>query len=186
MTLQAVNPLESFQWTPQPEAEKLVRELIESFVSKNSFASQLSRRMKEETGTRFNDWVEGIFAPASVPISQKLTAVGYEQQASRVWSNPNGMFPKIVLHDSSTMQLHLKVGSVVDFADVWRLRERILGIPGGVYRRVRASKEADTELWAAERWGYGGFEILRDDPSRTIEMMSARESFLTRGREFDS
>ena len=33
-------------------------------------------------------------------------------------------------------------------------------------RRVCATKEAGTELWAAERWGWVGFELPIDDPAR--------------------
>ena len=57
MTLQATNPLTAFQWTPQPGAQKLVRELIADFLARNHFAAELARRMKDESGTRFYDWV---------------------------------------------------------------------------------------------------------------------------------
>ena len=65
MTLQASNPLQQFHWEPQPQAEQLVRSLVADFLGRNRFAAELSRRMKEETGTRFYDWVEAVFAPAS-------------------------------------------------------------------------------------------------------------------------
>ena len=191
MTLQATNPLAEFQWERQPEAEQLVRSLVADFLARNTFAAELSRRMKEQSGTRFYDWVEAIFLPASPAIEQKLHAVGYEEfrdherTPDRVWSNPHGMFPRIVLHDSPTTAVHLKIGSVIDFADVWRLQEKIEGAPGSVYRRVRASKEGDTELWAAERWGYVGFDIPKDDPAQVAEMARVLESFLTRQRDFD-
>jgi len=185
MTLQAANPLQEFQWSPQPQEEKLVRELVAEFLTRNSFAAELSQRMKNETGTRFYDWVEAVFVPAAGGMEQKLRAVGYEPGEKAIWSNPHGMFPRIVLHQQATTAVHLKVMSVVDFADVWRLQEKIEGAPGSIYRRMRASRENDTDLFAAERWGYTGFEIPPFDAARGVAIQQTLESFLTRRRDFD-
>src|SRR5256885_1183564 len=176
MTLQASSPLQEFQWSPQPAAAELVRALVADFVARNGFAADLSRRMKEQTGTRFYDWVEAIFVPASAAIEQKLRAVGYEDGGERGFSNPHGMFPRIGLHASPITAVHIKVGSVVEFADVWRHAEKIEGEAGAPYRRVLASRENNTELFAAERWGYTGFDILRDDPARGVAMERTLES----------
>ena len=190
MTVQAANPLEEFQWAPQPEAERLVRSLIDDFLGRNAFARELARRMKEESGTRFYDWVEAIILPETAEITQRMQAVGYEKLRDRgavykhLWTNPLGMFPLIGFGDRDTTQVHLKVTSVVDFADVWRLR-KIEGEPGAPYRRVCASKEAGTELWAAERWGWVGFDLPIDDPARAVAMQRTLESFLTRKRDFE-
>jgi hypothetical protein len=96
MTVQAANPLQEFQWAPQPEAEKLVRGLVEDFLGRNAFARELARRMKEESGTRFYDWVEAIILPETADITQRMQAVGYEKLRDRgavykhLWSNPLG------------------------------------------------------------------------------------------------
>jgi hypothetical protein len=185
MTIAASNPLTEFQWHPQPQAEQLVRSLVSDFLSKNTFASELSRRMKDESGSRFYDWVEAIFVPASQSFEQKLRGVGYESRGDRIWVNSHGMFPRIVLHDSPTIAIHLKVTSVIDFADVWRLQEKIEGSAGSTYRRVRASKDRDTEMWVSERWGHGGFDVPKDDPAKVAAMARVLESFLTRKRDFE-
>ena len=193
MTVQAAasNRLDEFQWTPQPEAEKLVRGLIDGFLARNAFAQDLARRMKDQAGTRFHDWVEAIVVPESADMVRRMQAVGYQKLRDRgaeykhLWTNPLGMFPLIGFGDDDELTaVHLKVTSVVDFADVWRLR-KIEGEPGAPYRRVCASREAGTELWAAERWGWVGFELPIDDPSRAIAMQRTLESFLTRKRDFE-
>ena len=46
------------------------------------------------------------------------------------------------------------------------MQQPIEGKPLSPYRRVRASNQGDTELWAAERWGHVGFDIPKSDPSR--------------------
>jgi hypothetical protein len=188
MTVDAArrSSLEDFQWSPQPAAQSLVRALIDDFDSRNRFAAELSRRMKNESGTRFYDWVEAIFLPASSTIEQKMRAAGYEPARDNGggWINPHGMFPRLVPQAGNLTAVHLKVGSVADFADVWRINETAIeGEPLSAYRRVRASKEGDTELWTAERWGHVGFEIPKSDPTHGIEMLRTLESFLTRERE---
>jgi hypothetical protein len=180
--------LKQFHWDPQPQAETLIRELIETFLSKNRFARELGGRMKEETGTRFQDWVETIVAPDSTSLRQRLAKVGYETWRDRsgeppdVFANPNGMFPRIRIQDTKESAIHLKVGSVADFADVWRIKARIEGEPCGPYRRVLASDENDTRLIAAERWGYTGYEIPAESPAQAIAMQRQLEAFLTRER----
>ena len=72
MTLQAPNPLQEFQWAPQPEAERLVRGLVDDFLGRNAFARDLARRMKDEAGTRFYDWVEAIILPESAELRQRI------------------------------------------------------------------------------------------------------------------
>src|SRR5580765_6426054 len=138
MTITAANPLEEFQWTPQPKAEALVRGLVAEFLGRNRFAADLAKRMKEETGTRFYDWVEAIVLPRSTTTEQKLRSVGYEKKTDDIWVNPNGMFPRVRMHDTPVAAVHLKVDSVADFADVWRLQSGIEGEPLAPYRRVRA------------------------------------------------
>jgi hypothetical protein len=66
------------------------------------------------------------------------------------------MFPLIGFSDAETTQVHLKVTSVVDFADVWRLR-KIEGEPGAPYRRVCASKEGRHGAVGGGAMGLGRF-----------------------------
>jgi hypothetical protein len=191
MSTVADNALQAFQWSPQPKAEKLVRDLVEGFLAKNAFARELARRMKDETGTRFYDWVEVIVLPKSDTTAAKIRDVGYQlfhdQQGEQLYVNPLGMFPRIALSSASNAtQVHIKVTSVVDFADVWRLQERIEGEPIAPYRRVRAWHDEGTELWAAERWGWLGMDILNSKESHAIGAMRLLESFLTRKRDFDN
>src|SRR5437868_2031300 len=97
--------LDEFQWSPQPRAEELVLDLLGDFLSRNTFAAELSRRMKDETGTRFRDWLETIVLPDSPAIKQKIAAAGYQKyrdregEYSRIYAQPQGIFPRIGLHE---------------------------------------------------------------------------------------
>ena len=190
MTLHAPSPLQEFQWERQPEAERLVRELVDGFLARNAFARELARRMKEDTGTRFHDWIDTIVVPsAPAAFADEMKRVGYElfheRAGERLFVNKLGMFPRIGLRPGGVAEVHIKVDSVVDFADVWRIDERIEGEPLAPYRRVRASREGDTELWASERWGWTGLEILNAKNEHAIAAQRTLESFLTRRRDFD-
>lgn len=188
MTMQAPNPLADFQWERQPAAEEFIRGLVAEFVGRNGFAAELARRMQAETGTRFYDWVEAIFVPPAAATEEKLRAVGYQPARDRrgllpgIWANPHGMFPRIGFSDGNATAVHLKVTSVIDFADVWRL-EKIEGGPGAAYRRVLASSESNAQLWAAERWGHVGFGVPDDGAARAVAIQRVLESFITRPRD---
>src|SRR5215213_6879002 len=131
MTLHAPSALQEFQWERQPEAERLVRELVDGFLAKNAFARELARRMKDDTGTRFHDWIDTVVVPAgdAAALVGRMQTVGYEKFHDRggeqLWVNRLGMFPRVgVKPGSNVTEVHVKVDSVVDFADVWRLQER--------------------------------------------------------------
>ena len=65
MTLQAINPLEAFQWKPQPQAYSFIRSSADAFLRSCPPAADLAERMRRETGTRFHDWIDTIIFPTS-------------------------------------------------------------------------------------------------------------------------
>src|SRR5690242_17182432 len=101
MTLQATNPLEAFQWERQPAAEKFVRQTVEAFLATNPTAAALARRMKDETGTRFIDWIDEISLPATPEVERELEAVGYARKPlgsmNERYVHEGGMFPPVRL-----------------------------------------------------------------------------------------
>src|SRR4051794_12804614 len=104
-TLSAVDSLTAFHWEPQPAAQRLVNTIIDQFLARNGAAQELARRMKDETGTRFVDWVGHITIPPSHPAVAQLEKTGYELTSTddggelRVFRQPRGMFPAIVVCD---------------------------------------------------------------------------------------
>lgn len=190
MSVIAPSPLQAFHWSPQPGAERFVRDLVRSFLSRCPQAVALSRRMMEETGTRFVDWIEAIFLPDSPGREGQLAAVGYAPDRDRaglrprVFAHAHGMFPRLVLHDGETTAVHLKVESVADFAAAWHLAEPRQGEPLAPYRRLCVLRDPQVELWAAERWGWTGFELPPDDPARALEATRTLEAFCARRRDF--
>src|SRR3954467_7376841 len=78
MTLQASNPLQAFQWSPQPDAWNFLRAFTEDFLVQCPEAAVLSRRMSEETGTRFIDWIDHVRIPRRDARARQLSDVGYQ------------------------------------------------------------------------------------------------------------
>ncbi len=190
MTLQATttNPLEAYQWEPQPQAEALVRELLADFLDRNTFAAELARRMKDETGTRFYDWVDYVALPAADRRVARLKNAGYEQVASdatrSVFTNSAGMFPAIVVRSAGgEIEVGVKVEFAADFAAAHGIQNQILGEPLGMYRSLVASEDKGSRLAVVERHGCR-FRPAAFDPNKSIAMLRHLESFRSRRREF--
>src|SRR5689334_8102935 len=120
------NVLNAFQWEPQPAAERLVRELVDAFVSRNAFAKAFVDRLHREAGVRFVDMVDDVTAPATEPLRQRLAEAGFVRNpADRTvewFTHPGGMFPAIVLANDSKTRVSMKVEFVDDFMAVWGIQ----------------------------------------------------------------
>lgn len=190
MSIAETNPLQAFAWSPQPLAEEFIRGIVRDFLARCPAAAALSQRMKDESGTRFYDWIDTIFLPDSDEVRHKLHNVGYVCYRDRVgehadvFTQPGGMFARIALHDQPRTAIHLKVTSVADFAAAWNVQEKIQGEPFAQYRRVRAFAGDGAELWASERWGWTGFDIPPADAAHQMLAAKVLESFRLRHRDF--
>ncbi|HZK79814.1 MAG TPA: hypothetical protein VFC46_02080 [Humisphaera sp.] len=181
------NPLTGFQWEPQPQAEKFVRGVVDDFLKRTPYAAELSRRMTNETGTRFFDWVESItLAPA---MASEIVAAGFVRTPSDipgVYSHPGGMFPTIILDGARRLDVTIRVESVADFAAAMGLPLLTADEPLSTYRRTLVAHGQGAELWAAERHGFRGFLHPRLDAEKRINMLYHAEHFRTRRREFEN
>ena len=54
-----------FDWPLCYEAENLILQRIDAFLERNSFGLNLSKRMRDETGTLILDWTDHLVLPAS-------------------------------------------------------------------------------------------------------------------------
>ncbi len=197
MTTAAANPIEQFQWEPQPRAQALITELIEDFLTRCPAANELADRMRDETATRFPDWVDAIEAPRSAELADRLLETGFELRpvpgAAERYEHLGAMFPVVALHEGDdaslspgVTRLSLKVDSVDDFLFTWRVddAEPVEGEPLGPMRRARAFTGDSAELWAIERHGDRGFAIADVDPELAMCRLRHRETFRRRQRDF--
>ncbi len=191
MPVQAPNPLDEFHFTPQPQAQTILQELLHDFLNHSRFATHLCDRMRDETGTRFGDWIDSIFVPASDTLQARLSDAGFKRSPSgdacEIWSNMRGVFPRLVLHDQAATRVLLKVESVIDFlaAHPGRISRPITGAPLSPLRLCMVDKSGDAELWVVERHGCPAFLPPRSSPDQAIASAAHLESFRMRRRGFD-
>ncbi len=190
MTTAVPSHLTKFHWEPQPAAQRLVDELIAQFLAANPAASTLAQRMTAETGTRFKDWIDAIFVPASSGVEPRLKEVGYVQKpqpgADRCFVNDLGIFPAIVLVEGGVTRIAIKVDSVAEFLATHQINPStpIEGEPLSQYRTAKAFPGSNAELWATERHGYRGFAALAPNPGKGIAAQQHLENLCRRGRDF--
>jgi len=200
----STNPadLTAFIWQRHPEAETLIRELVDDFLQRHPTASDLANRMRTETGTRFQDWIDRISLPHSPEREARLISTGYKRLiladpsdsiSNDGWSvdfkHPGGVFPTIGLTASgpqiwSPMTIGIKVDSIADFAAIHQPDNDIEGEPMSEYRFIPFYK-GDLQLEITERRGShtppaGGF-----DPRLGILRLHHLEEFRSRRRDLD-
>jgi hypothetical protein len=186
--------LTQFTWERQPEAERLVRELVEDFLRRSQEAANLAARMKTETGTRFVDWVDHISPEFDAAFEQRLIAAGYKRHTEEheyVWRQPQGVFPPILQREGRIFQIAIKVESLADFAAANGLSLASVGIgndvqgaPFSPFRKIES--RGATSFAAVERHGDRGFRHVEFPPEKSVLWLEHLERFRTRQRGWNS
>jgi hypothetical protein len=174
-----------FTWTPQPAAAAVIRELTDTFCTTNTRAQALATKMRDQTGTRFIDWVDHIVVPDQQADIPRWTDAGFEQtwiDGEPCYVHNGGIFPTLrTTSDTTATQLAICVDSVADFAAIHEL-DNIEGSPLARYRRALIAREGDTEFYVVERHGYTGFRITATVPEVVVLLSKHRDVFRTRLR----
>src|SRR5512143_3638823 len=90
----------AFDWPLAHDAETLLRQHIGAFLARNSFASRLAERMRDETGTDFFECVDHlVLPPEQVPALQAAgflrDATAETPQAEPVYEHPRATLPRV-------------------------------------------------------------------------------------------
>lgn len=183
------HPLQAFHWTPQPQAEQLLREVVAEFQSRNAAGAEMSQRMTDLTGTRFFDWIDHICLPKVPHLQERLAAAGFIattlEDGSNCFIHTGGMFPTIRMEDDTHFDLAIRVESVVDFAAANALPLLVAEAPLSLYRRELIARGEGTGFWAVERHGFCGFSPQSWDDAQRLKILRHAEKFRTRRREFE-
>jgi hypothetical protein len=189
MSVIEANPLTEYAWSPQPRAEKFLREIVEDFLSRNAPAADLARRMRDETGTRFYDWISFIWLYSKSDRAGQIESIGYQKsydgEGFIVYDHPQGMFPSILTGDYDTLDIGIKVESVADFLAANHLDAKIIGEPLSDVRLALIAKENGTSLKVIERHGSRNWEKPGISPPYAIKRLQHLEAFRTRKRDFE-
>lgn len=194
----APKELLKWNWQPQPAAQRLINDLVNAFLARNTFAAKLARRMTDETGTRFADWIDHIVAPESIVpggLTKALAANDFLPEKSgdsTCFVNRKGIFPILGNSGKGKKALFLiaiKCESAVEFLQAHNLAHFDSMNDGakdrGVASRTRmslGSRENASELWAIERHGLWGFRYDTSSPAKRIKALYHLDAFRTRPR----
>src|SRR4051812_23695675 len=97
--------LEAFHWETQPVAERLVLRLVSDFIANCSAAQNLADRMRHQTGTRFQDWIDDLALQRTDALVGELTHAGFVVDQFGAYAHPGGIFPRVRLHDEAISRL---------------------------------------------------------------------------------
>jgi len=193
----ALDPTEGgWNWQPQPEAQKLIDDLLSTFSTRCPEAVRLAERMHAETGTRFKDWVGLVLTYDTPELRSRLESAGFEPITNEFYDADihyafecrKGLFPRILLSDTDRMSVGVKVESVADFFAAQHLTgiERVEGEPLSRARWAKVHDGDRAALWVMERHGYNQFALTDDTPEDRIAAQHFLERFRGRRRRFDN
>jgi hypothetical protein len=182
-----MNDLSAFHWETQPEAERLLAELMQQCLDRAPAADVLGERLLHESGTRLLDWIDHLVVPDVPGLSQRCLAAGFchrpTPMAPGCYRHDGGLFPTIVLSQDRSYALAIKVESVVNALFALKIHVPIAGSFGAPLRRARICKQ-EAEVWVVERHGYTGFEVVEQTPERAVNGQRHYEAFLLRQRAY--
>ncbi len=181
--------LDAFQWKPQPAAWNLVVQLVDAFLEACPKAKELAERMHTDTATRFVDWVDTIELSRTPALRDRMLKCGYELRsepgAAETYHNPLGIFPRIVLRDSTPTRVWVKVEYVTDFLSAQGLlTPAIVGEVHGQMRYAVAFKAPNAEMLVVERHGFRGLVPPVYSPSKAMLAEQHRDRLRRRQRDF--
>jgi hypothetical protein len=188
MTTTLDDTLHQFQWTPQPAAAVIAPPLVDHFLAENAAARALAARMRDETGTRFVDWVDHIALSRAAADPTAWTAAGFEAttiDGTPCYVHRGGIFPTLLIHDAPEMHVAIEVDAVADFAAIHELDD-LDGDPAAAYRRALVARDGTTEFWVVERHGYRGFTVRPVSSEMAALLGLHREAFRMRRRALGS
>ncbi len=181
---------QTFQWKPQPDAEVVVGEVMNSIIANSPRVACFADQLLRETATRLIDWIDHIALPASDRLHGRLERAGFVcngAEPSMIWDHPLGLFPRIMTAAEPDCRLAVRVESLDDFLAAQKLASNVTieGGPLQPLRKVRVAAENGIEFWAVERHGYRGWEV-RELAASQIELVQRHaDAFSRRPRSFE-
>ncbi len=176
---------ENFDWKLYPKTEKFLKKNLSLFLSHNSFAKSLSKKLEEKTSTRFFDWVDHISLPSKKFPSSLLNELGFSEENTfgvKVFRHRQSVFFPVLLNDNGFFEVCLKVENLSDFKKALSIKNSIEGKLFAPLRKLKVKKDKSYLLTAIERRGSNGFEVK--DSGDLKEYSSALKTFLSRKRAF--
>ncbi len=181
-----------FQWICQPQAERLILDVVERVAATNQFVDTLQKELLQLTSTRLFDWIEYVSISSSDDIGKDLAQTGFilqsEGQGGSVYFHPGAQLPRIFVSNLGLVDCGLSV--VVDSIDNFFLAHgggdyTIEGSYFGAFRRALVSLENRVACWVIERRGTLSIQPSQESPEEVYAYEQALEKWLIRSRGGD-
>jgi len=183
----------TFDWPLAYDAEELIRQRLDDFLNKNSFARRLAGRMHDETGTDFFEWVDHLVLSPDEETALVKTGFVHDKQSETprgevVLEHPQATLPRVLLRRSDTNPsvVAIKPEFIAEFIAANNLGAEPEGEFRSRYRRLSVAEENGARLEAVERRAYRGFVPAKLKPGELEAIVKAAELFSTRPRRFTS
>lgn len=181
-----------YNWQPQPEAQKLILDILNDVMARSPEAAALADRMRRQTGTRFQDWLDFIRLPQDDDRWPALLEAGFESAGQSAFGERHehhgGLFPQLVRRSDAERDIDvgLKAESVSDFLTAMEVVDSIgiNGLPMAPIRMARAFAGDGANLWAVERHGTRGFDDSCE-ADRCLAAWDWHDHFRRRRRHWD-
>lgn len=181
-----------FQWKCQPEAEKLVEELLLQALERQTDLQELSQQLETKTSTRLFDWLDYIQVAQTDELLHTLEQAGFVVDQAmpryRVFSHPGAQMPRLILCEEGegVTAIGLAVERIEDF-----LLCRggggceIEGTPYSGFRRCCISMDQHIGLWIVERRGSSTMEPTYEESDYIVRYLEAETLWAQRCRDLD-
>lgn len=149
-----------FEWVCQPQAEKIVLDLIAGAIADSPFIADLQQELFQKTSTRLLDWLDHIVIEAGKGSEAQLEEAGFTLHETssqyHVFRHLGAQLPAIVVEKGRGKGgLAITVESIDDFLMVrgGALSFTIEGTLLSGYRRCSVNTTNGVNLWVVERRG---------------------------------
>lgn len=178
----------AYAWVCQPQAEKLVQNILEACTTANPFIKKLEHDLSTHASSRLFDWLDHVVVGHSLSLEKDLDETGFTLQHAgsnyRVFHHLGAQLPRVVVRDRDrpVVGVAVRVDSIADFLMVRGLSGWIEGSPLSGYRRCCVSNHAQTSLWVIERRGTELLEPTYWNEGYLERYLEATEKWQTRPR----
>jgi hypothetical protein len=179
----------AFDWPLAYEAEALIARHLRMILDHHPVADRLARRMGEETGTDFFEWVDHlVFGPGGRDAWEQAGFVVDDVPAPAgctVLHHPRAMLPRVVLDPAAIapdrpQRVAIRPERLDDFCAAMGVEALPSAGPRAGYRQVIVAAGRSGELVAVERFADRGFVSREPSAERVHAIVRVQELWRSR------
>jgi hypothetical protein len=172
------------EWHRQPEAEALLRRVVDEALGACPPADDYARRVFSGCAVRMRDIVDHV-AFSDAGLEAELLEAGWRRRPDGVLAHPEGYFPEFVASGGGTV-VWFRVEDAETFARAVGGELPIEGAKHGPLRRVLAFGTGEVRFGAIQRSGHTGFDVPSPDAATIRAARIHAQAFGARRRQFDT